>query len=169
MHLLSRAIGLGLWAPSSSMQGMYEVVPSEPSPACSMYEASSVSITELMVEQPIAAPVDEQPETTVENEAVVADTPVIQPVAVVSVVVTASVLSLLVAVVAANESLRIPSTLAGLWFLGLLGKTHETTDGRYPRGRLMGYLTANPGCHFRALMSALEMRNGQISHHLRIL
>ena len=169
MHLLSRAIGLGLWAPSSSMQGMYEVVPSEPSPACSMYEASSVSITEVMVEQPIAAPVDEQPETTVENEAVVADTPVIQPVAVVSVVVTASVLSLLVAVVAANESLRVPSTLAGLWFLGLLGKTHETTDGRYQRGRLMGYLTANPGCHFRALMSALEMSNGQISHHLRIL
>ena len=33
----------------------------------------------------------------------------------------------------------------------------------------MGYLTANPGCHFRALMSALDMSNGQITHHLRIL
>lgn len=33
----------------------------------------------------------------------------------------------------------------------------------------MGYLTANPGCHFRALMAALEMSNGQITHHLRIL
>jgi predicted transcriptional regulator len=72
-------------------------------------------------------------------------------------------------VAASNESLRIPSTLAGLWFLGLLGKTHETTDGRYQRGRLMGYLTANPGCHFRALMAALDMSNGQITHHLRIL
>jgi len=51
----------------------------------------------------------------------------------------------------------------------LIGKTHETTDGRYQRGRLMGYLTANPGCHFRALMAALEMSNGQITHHLRIL
>ena len=59
--------------------------------------------------------------------------------------------------------------MAGLWFLGLLGKTHETTDGRYQRGRLMGYLTANPGCHFRALMSALDMSNGQITHHLRVL
>ena len=37
------------------------------------------------------------------------------------------------------------------------------------RGRLMGYLTANPGCHFRALMAALEMSNGQITHHLKIL
>ena len=33
----------------------------------------------------------------------------------------------------------------------------------------MGYLTANPGCHFRALMSALDMSNGQITHHLRVL
>ena len=33
----------------------------------------------------------------------------------------------------------------------------------------MGYLTANPGCHFRALMAALDMSNGQITHHLRIL
>ena len=33
----------------------------------------------------------------------------------------------------------------------------------------MGYLTANPGCHFRALMAALEMSNGQITHHLKVL
>ena len=88
---------------------------------------------------------------------------------VVSVVVTASILSLFVVAASTNEALRLPATMAGLWFLGLLGKTHETTDGRYQRGRLMGYLTANPGCHFRALMSALDMSNGQITHHLRIL
>ena len=64
---------------------------------------------------------------------------------------------------------RIPATSAGLWLLGLVGRTSETSDGRYQRGRLMGYLTANPGCHFRALMAALEMSNGQITHHLKIL
>jgi predicted transcriptional regulator len=53
--------------------------------------------------------------------------------------------------------------------MGLLGRTSETSDGRYQRGRLMGYLTANPGCHFRALMAALEMSNGQITHHLKVL
>jgi predicted transcriptional regulator len=76
---------------------------------------------------------------------------------------------MLVLVVLNTESMRIPSTAAGLWFLGLIGKTHETTDGRFQRGRLMGYLTANPGCHFRALMGALNMSNGQITHHIRIL
>ena len=86
-----------------------------------------------------------------------------------TVVVTVSLLSLLSVMVATNEGLRLPATVAGLWFFGLIGKTHETTDGRYQRGRLMGYLTANPGCHFRALMSALDMSNGQITHHLRVL
>ena len=109
--------------------------------------------------QEAAAPVEEL-------APVVEATPVV---AVVSVVVTASLLSVLVVATATNEGLRLPATMAGLWFLGLLGKTHETTDGRYQRGRLMGYLTANPGCHFRALMNALNMSNGQITHHLRVL
>lgn len=168
MHLLSSALGLGWWAPSSAVQGMYEVVPSEPSQACAMYEATSVMVTRIVVEQPLALPADEASEVVIEED-VEASPSVVQPATVVSVIVTASLLSLFVTLVAGNESLRIPSTLAGLWFLGLLGKTHETTDGRYQRGRLMGYLTANPGCHFRALMSALDMSNGQISHHLRIL
>jgi DNA-binding transcriptional ArsR family regulator len=68
-----------------------------------------------------------------------------------------------------NEALRVSVTLSGLWILGLMGRTSETTDGRFQRGRLMGYLTANPGCHFRALLSALDMSNGQLSHHLRVL
>ena len=33
----------------------------------------------------------------------------------------------------------------------------------------MGYLTANPGVHFRALLGALEMSNGQLTHHLKHL
>ena len=68
-----------------------------------------------------------------------------------------------------NEAIRISTTLTGLWLLGFIGRTSETSDGRFQRGRLLGYLTANPGCHFRALLSALEMSNGQLSHHLRVL
>ena len=33
----------------------------------------------------------------------------------------------------------------------------------------MGYLTANPGVHFRALLGALQMSNGQLTHHLKNL
>ena len=92
----------------------------------------------------------------------------ITQIAVVSLTSTSLILGLLV-FVSNTESLRIPTTTAGLWLLGLVGKTHETSDGRFQRGRLIGYLTANPGCHFRALMAALSMSNGQITHHLRLL
>ena len=165
--LLSNARTLPNWQPSAQNQGVYVVVEAFSSPACSDYLAPSVEVVEVRMEQSMAseeaAPVvvlDEPTTTVVESNAVVTA---------VSVVVTASVLSMFVMVAATNEGLRLPATAAGLWFLGLIGKTHETTDGRYQRGRLMGYLTANPGCHFRALMSALDMSNGQITHHLRIL
>ncbi len=80
-----------------------------------------------------------------------------------------SIIITLVLLISNTESMRIPLTSAGLWMLALVGKTHETSDGRFQRGRLIGYLTANPGCHFRALMAALKMSNGQITHHLRLL
>jgi predicted transcriptional regulator len=170
MYLLSTAIGAGQWTPSPTVQGIYTVRSTEPAPACASYAAMSLNVDEVVMETPLAANADESVE---QSNGVMQDVPTasvaVEPVAVVGAVVTVSLLSMLGVVVASNEGLRIPSTLAGLWFLGLIGKTHETTDGRYQRGRLMGYLTANPGCHFRALMSALEMSNGQISHHLRIL
>ena len=168
MHLLAHARSLGTWAPSSTNEGVYRTVGAPPSPACASFSAPSVEVIEVVMERSTLEPVNE--ETEVEVQEVEASEEVFVPVtSVVTVVVTTSVLSLLVAVVATNEGLRLPTTVAGLWLLGLVGKTHETTDGRYQRGRLMGYLTANPGCHFRALMSALEMSNGQITHHLRIL
>ena len=80
-----------------------------------------------------------------------------------------SIIITLLLLISNTESMRIPITSAGLWMLALVGKTHETSDGRFQRGRLIGYLTANPGCHFRALMAALKMSNGQITHHLRLL
>ena len=82
---------------------------------------------------------------------------------------SASIILTLVLLISNTESLRIPVTSLGLWMFALVGKTHETSDGRFQRGRLIGYLTANPGCHFRALMAALNMSNGQITHHLRLL
>ena len=169
MYLLSTAIGAGEWSPASSVEGIYTVRTTQPAPACASYAAMSVNVNEVVEETPLAT----EPEPSLgQGDEVAQDAPAVvgvEPATVVGAVVTVSLLSMLGVMVAGNEGLRIPSTLAGLWFLGLIGKTHETTDGRYQRGRLMGYLTANPGCHFRALMSALEMSNGQISHHLRIL
>ncbi len=168
-YLLANARSLPSWTPQSTMEGLYVVHNEVSAPACQSFNAPSVALVEVQLERNIVT--ESAEESVQENEvvpAVTEDEPALI-VPAVSAIVTVSLLSMLVAVAATNESLRIPSTLAGLWFLGLIGKTHETTDGRYQRGRLMGYLTANPGCHFRALMSALEMSNGQITHHLRIL
>ena len=104
-------------------------------------------------------------ESNIEEEATIS--PVVITIG--SVVASTGILTLLFATIATNESWRIPATSAGLWLLGLVGRTSETSDGRYQRGRLTGYLTANPGCHFRALMAALDMSNGQITHHLKVL
>lgn len=167
---LAGAQGLASWAPRVGTTGEYLVQNSDPSPECSDFSSQSFTIREVYTEELLVN--DKEQETVI-----VAETPVesseeqISPAVVTITVAVAStgILSLLVASIATNESWRIPATSAGLWLLGLVGRTSETSDGRYQRGRLMGYLTANPGCHFRALMAALEMSNGQITHHLKIL
>jgi predicted transcriptional regulator len=76
---------------------------------------------------------------------------------------------MLIAFITTHEGIRLPLTGIGLSLMGLIGRTHETNDGKFQRGRLMGYLTANPGCHFRALLGALQMSNGQLTHHIKVL
>ena len=167
---LSGAPSIISWAPKSGLTGQYQVYNSEASPQCSDFIATSITIKEIYSESmPEIEQQDEEEEVvlTAPEQQEDALNPVVISVGVV--VASSGILSLLVALIATNESWRIPTTTAGLWLLGLVGRTSETSDGRYQRGRLMGYLTANPGCHFRALMAALEMSNGQITHHLKIL
>ena len=167
---LSGAPSIISWAPKSGLTGQYQVYNSEASPQCSDFIATSITIKEIYSENmPEIEQQDEEEEVvlTAPEQQEAALNPVVISVGVV--VASSGILSLLVALIATNESWRIPTTTAGLWLLGLVGRTSETSDGRYQRGRLMGYLTANPGCHFRALMAALEMSNGQITHHLKIL
>ena len=165
--LLSR--GVGGWAPQQGWSGAYQVQNALVAPQCENFNVASIQVTSVESESPEQLIVIDDAEedktiATAVQEEVITIAPTILIIA-----STASLLSMLVMVTFNTESIRIPSTAAGLWFLGLIGRTHETTDGRFQRGRLMGYLTANPGCHFRALMGALEMSNGQITHHLRIL
>ena len=169
---LSGAPNINSWMPVRGVSGQYVVTDSEDSLQCTTFDAQSFTIIEIISET--------VPETTeqstdnsdnnIENN-IESGSEEISPIIVnVGIVVASSgLLSLLFASILTNETWRIPATSAGLWLLGLIGKTSETTDGRYQRGRLIGYLTANPGCHFRALMAALKMSNGQITHHLKVL
>ena len=158
------------WSPLRGATGEYLVSESTAAPECSDFATTSFTVQEVYSQEIETTTPVEEPEVVTEAT-VVSEEEEISPVIVTVGVVVASsgILTILFAVIATNESWRIPATSAGLWLLGLVGRTSETSDGRYQRGRLMGYLTANPGCHFRALMAALEMSNGQITHHLKIL
>ena len=169
---LNSALGITDWSPQQGQSGIFKgSLTSDTSLACSNYQIQNFDITEVVyiyesVEeiQPIEEKVTEE-SVEIQEQTV----PVNNAIPVISVIASTTLLSLLVTAIISNESLRIPSTAMGLWLIGLVGKTSETTDGKYQRGRIMGYLTANPGCHFRALMAAMQMSNGQCTHHIRIL
>ena len=169
--LLVNSAKLPSWTPKNGWQGEYLISESNSiTDECqSKFDLSGIEIHSIYDEQKIM--IEEQVVVKENIEQDVSETIDLKEVTNVAIVVvsTSSIFALLGVFVMNTESLRIPSTAAGLWLLGLLGKTQETTDGRFQRGRLMGYLTANPGCHFRALMAALNMSNGQITHHLRLL
>tara|TARA_B100000003_G_scaffold200535_1_gene207513 strand:- start:3159 stop:5648 length:2490 start_codon:yes stop_codon:yes gene_type:complete len=152
------------WRPKDGWFGSYTVTSDERfSENCGVFGIPLVEIKEIFEEyEPYSSTEPLKSEEIQSNE-----------IDVVAITLTgtasASILVTLVLLISNTESMRIPLTSAGLWMLALVGKTHETSDGRFQRGRLIGYLTANPGCHFRALMAALKMSNGQITHHLRLL
>ena len=167
---LARTESLPSWNPEVGATGQYLVKEAEPSPECADFATSSFAVNEVYSQDAVLVEEDELEESMVPPTEETQETK-ISPVVITigTVVASGGILSLLVALIATNESWRIPATSAGLWLLALVGRTSETSDGRYQRGRLMGYLTANPGCHFRALMAALDMSNGQITHHLKVL
>ncbi len=169
--LLVNSAKLPSWTPKNGWQGEYLISESNSiiDDCQSKFDLASIKIHSIYNEQKIM--IEDQVVVKENIEQEVSETVDLKEVTTVAIVVvsTSSIFALLGVFVMNTESLRIPSTAAGLWLLGLLGKTQETTDGRFQRGRLMGYLTANPGCHFRALMAALNMSNGQITHHLRLL
>ena len=167
---LAGSNGVVDWSPSIGIKGEYLIIDSETSPECAEFASQSFTIKEVNSEVSVVNDENEEVIIVVETPVKSTEEQISPAVVTIGVAVASTgILSLLIAGIASNETLRIPATSAGLWLLGLVGRTSETSDGRYQRGRLMGYLTANPGCHFRALMAALEMSNGQITHHLKIL
>ena len=152
------------WAPAVGVTGDYSTVTAATSPACAEFNVDGFTITEILSESaPAAAEVTE--EDPVAISAVQAEEEEINPIVISTVVVitSTSLIAILYTSIATNESWRIPVTSAGLWFLGLSGRSGETIDGIYQRGRLMGYLTANPGCDFRELMQEMTMSKGRSS------
>ena len=162
-HIIDSNLLTSQWSPKEDWTGSYLVSKAETgSENCGIFGIQLVVIDEIYFES--------EPESSIVTELEIEASDEIDVVAIaVTGTASASIILGLVLLISNTESLRIPVTSLGLWMFALVGKTHETSDGRFQRGRLIGYLTANPGCHFRALMAALNMSNGQITHHLRLL
>ncbi len=160
------------WAPRADLRGIYTVQDADEAPACAGVDATPIIILEVQEER-MSTPAQAEGTSTQDGPEAVVEAPsdgqIITPTAVVATVVSTSILGLLATAFLTNEAWRLPASSAGLWLIGFIGRTKETTDGRFQRGRIMGYLQANPGCHFRALMGALDLSNGQTTHHLRVL
>lgn len=155
----------GGWAPSPGLSGTYDVELMNAAGSCSKWSGivilQTLDETETMPE--VLAPVkpSSPPQTPVEQIAEIAPTA--------ATVVATTSLSLMTLLYLGNtEWIRIPALQFGIGLIGMVRKNGEH-DGEYQRGRIMGYLTANPGVHFRALLGALEMSNGQLTHHLKNL
>lgn len=46
---------------------------------------------------------------------------------------------------------------------------HDEVLDHFIRGQIYGYIKANPGEHYNAIKESLELNNGTLSHHLKIL
>ena len=169
VHMLADST-MASWVPERGLTGSYQVQQTNANDACTRFTADSFTFVGILQETPLVEESSAVEESSiVENEVIEQEALPDWPPQAVTVLTVSAILSMLGFAAFNNEAIRISTTLTGLWFLGLIGKTSETSDGRFQRGRLLGYLTANPGCHFRALLSALDMSNGQLSHHLRVL
>ncbi len=154
------------WKPLPNHRGAYWVEETVDTPtACSGW-VSHIVVVEVLGEAQIAST-----DTNIDNE-VASETPVISiPAAaptIVALVASTSLLALIAGAVTKVEWIRLPATKYGLALLGLVRKTKES-GGEYQRGRIVAYIELHRGIHFRALLGALEMSNGQLTHHLSVL
>ena len=155
----------GGWSPQPGLSGSYVVEVSKATGSCSTW--SGIVILQTLDETETAPQINKLVEPTI-SESTLTDEFVELAPATVAIVATTS-LSLVGLIYLGNtEWIRISALQIGIGLVGMVRRNGEH-DGEYQRGRIMGYLTANPGVHFRALLGALSMSNGQLTHHLKHL
>ena len=66
-----------------------------------------------------------------------------------------------------TEASKVSLLGLGLPLYTKLRKEHILDD--FTRGRILGYISANPGEHFNAIKRALDLPNGTFAHHLSVL
>ena len=154
------------WVPRTNIQGAYWVEEtSESTSACTVWD-SLIIVDDVLGEKYVEQSAEE--ETTEVSEATpIISIPATAP-AIVTVIASTSLLALLAGSLVQVEWIRLPATKYGLFLLGMVRKNREK-GGEYQRGRIVAYIELHRGIHFRALLAALDMSNGQLAHHLSVL
>jgi len=155
----------GGWSPNPGLTGSYRVETGSAAGDCSAWSGivilQTLDETDTMPE--VVAPVTPTSPPSSGVDQIVEYAP-----ASIAVVATTSLSIMTLLYIGNTEWLRIPALQVCIGIIGMVRRNGEH-DGEYQRGRIMGYLTANPGVHFRALLGALDMSNGQLTHHLKHL
>ena len=154
------------WKPLPNHRGAYWVEDStSTSTACANW-LSHIVVVEVLGEAQVAS-TDSSIDTEVASETPVISIPAAAP-TIIAVIASTGLLALIAGAVTQVEWIRLPATKYGLVLLGLVRKTKES-GGEYQRGRIVAYIELHRGIHFRALLGALQMSNGQLTHHLSVL
>ncbi len=154
------------WKPLPNHRGAYWVEETvDTSTACSSWESHIVVVDVLGEAQ--SAPAETNSDNEVASETPVISIPTAAP-TIVALVASTSLLALIAGALTQVEWIRLPATKYGLALLGMVRRTKES-GGEYQRGRIVAYIELHRGIHFRALLGALEMSNGQLTHHLSVL
>ena len=153
------------WNPHPQLEGRYLVEATQTEGDCVLWNGISIlDIIDEWEREPVVAPVPNHlPSPPSTADIVVENAP-----AALAVVASTSLAAAALMFIGNTEWLRIPAMQAAIGLVGMVRRNGEH-DGEFQRGRIMGFLTANPGVHFRALLGALEMSNGQLTHHLKVL
>ena len=82
-------------------------------------------------------------------------------------VMAVGIMSTMLTALVASEAGRMSLMLAVIG--PILAISQRGESGTFTRGRIQGYIEANPGIHFSALRDALSLANGVTAHHLHTL
>lgn len=154
------------WSPKPFTEGAYWVEENPTSSAACAGWDSHLTVTQVLGEREVTPTVNEQT-GDLEHDSPVVTVPVSAP-AIVAVVATTGLFAALAAALMNVEWIRLPATKYGLALIGMVKRKKEN-GGEYQRGRIVAYIELHRGIHFRALLSALGMSNGQLTHHLSVL
>lgn len=155
------------WKPRTNYRGAYWVIETLENPNACAFCESHIIVNDVLGEVFVEPVLVEDKVDAEQKGTPIISIPATAP-AIVTVIASTSLLAIIASALVQVEWIRLPATKYSLLLLGMVRKRNER-GGEYQRGRIVAYIELHRGIHFRALLGALEMSNGQLTHHLSVL